>query len=168
MSIAQTILPQFEQEMTGTRTVLERVPSDKLTWRAHPKMNTIGWNAAHLSEMPGWVEMALTMDTLDINPVDGPKYQSPPADNPQRILEVFDKNVARAKQLIALETDEHLLENWSLLSAGQTILTMTRIGVIRDMVISHIIHHRAHLIVYLRLNDVSVPGMYGPGADESF
>src|SRR5438270_7135225 len=86
-NISQTILPEFDQEMANTRKVLERVPEDKLDWQPHPKSHTIGWNACHLAEMPGWVANTLGASSLDIAPKDGPQYQSPKLRSRQEILE---------------------------------------------------------------------------------
>lgn len=166
MSIAQSILPEFEQEMAGVRKTLERVPDEKLDWKAHPKSNTLGWVAAHLAEIPGWVEGTLTELTWDINPPGGEPYKTPSITSRQQALELFDKNVAAAKRAIAATSDAEFMKNWSLLSAGETLITMPRIGVIRTWVINHAIHHRAILTVYLRLNNIPVPALYGPSGDE--
>jgi len=166
MSIAETILPEFDQEMAGTRKTLERVPDDKLAWKGHPKSNTIGWVAAHLAEIPGWVQSVLTQSELDINPVGGEPYKSPPATSRAQLLEVFDKNVAAARKVIAATSDDAFMKSWSLLAAGQTIFTMPRAAVLRTFIMNHIIHHRAIFTVYLRLNDIPVPGLYGPSGDE--
>jgi len=153
-------------EMASTRKVLERIPDDKLDWKAHPKSNTIGWAASHLVEIAGWVEGTLTQDSWDINPPDGEPYQSPLLSNREEILKLFDANVATAKKRIAATPDEEFAKPWSLLSGGQALVTMPKIGVMRTWVLSHAIHHRAHLCVYLRLNDIPVPALYGPSADE--
>jgi uncharacterized damage-inducible protein DinB len=166
MSYAETILPEFDQEMAKTRQVLERVPEDKLDWRAHPKSNTIGWNATHLAEMPGWVVSTITLSSLDIAPPGGQRYQSPKLTTRAAILDHFDRNVASARKAISEARDEAMREPWSLLQGGQPLLTMPRAAVIRNLVLNHIIHHRAILCVYLRLNDIPVPGMYGPSGDE--
>lgn len=166
MSYADQILPEFEQEMANTRRVLERIPEDKLDWRAHPKSNTLGWNANHIAEIPGWVEGTLTLPHWDIDPVDGEPYRTPTLATRAEILEFFDNNVATAKQAITQVREESLGEPWSLLQQGQPVLTMPRAAVIRTFVLNHLIHHRAHLLVYLRLNDIPVPGMYGPSGDE--
>src|SRR5436190_3958053 len=158
MSFAQMILPEFDQEMANTRKVLERVPEDKLDWQPHPKSHTIGWNAGHLAEMPGWVENTLSASSLDIAPVGGPQYQSPKVRSRREILELFDKNVAAAHKALAAATDDQVAQKWSLLKAGQPMFTMPRAAVIRGFVINHIIHHRAILCVYLRLNNVPDPG----------
>jgi len=166
MTIAESILPEFEIEMAGTRKVLERIAEDSLDWKAHPKSNTMGWVACHLAEIPGWVEGTLTQDAWDINPEGGTPYQSPKLDSLKEILDLFDANVAAAKKRIAATADEEFAKSWSLLSGGQALITMPKLGVIRTWVLNHAIHHRAHLCVYLRLNDIPVPALYGPSADE--
>jgi len=166
MSIAESILPEFEHEMAGTRKTLERIPDDKLDWKAHQKSNTIGWVSAHLAEIPGWVEGTLARDSWDINPVGGEPYKSPTATSRKQILDLFDKNVAAARKAIAATTDEAFMKQWSLLSAGKPMITMPRLGVIRGFVLNHTIHHRAYLCAYLRLNDIPVPALYGPSGDE--
>jgi uncharacterized damage-inducible protein DinB len=166
MSYAQSILPEFDQEMASTRKVLERVPEDKLDWRPHPKSNTIGWNANHLAEIPGWVEGTLKYTEWDIAPAGSEPYRSPRLTSRREILELFDRNVASARRALESVRDEDMSVNWSLLKGGQPILTLPRTAVVRSFVLNHLIHHRAHLCVYLRLNDIPVPGMYGPSGDE--
>ena len=166
MTYSQTILPEFDQEMASTRKVLERVPDDKLDWKPHPKSNTIGWNANHLAEMPAWVMETINRTELDISPPGGEPYRSPSLSSRKAILEMFDKNVAAARKALESVKDEAMGVNWSLLQGGQTIVTMPRAAVIRSFVMNHMIHHRAILTVYLRLNNIPVPGMYGPSADE--
>lgn len=165
MSIAQSILPEFEAEMANTRKVLAKIPDDKLTWKAHPKSNTIAWVGTHLAEIAGWVEGTLTQDAWDLNPADGPRYTSPVAGSRQEILELFDQHVAEAREAIAATTDAQFAQEWSLLDGGKPLMTLPRIAVIRTFVINHIIHHRAILCVYLRLNEIPVPGMYGSSGD---
>lgn len=166
MNYAETILPEFDQEMAKTRKVLERLPENKLDWKAHPKSNTIGWNANHLVELPGWIDGALTTPSWDIAPAGGESYQSPKLTTRQEILSLFDRNVATARKALAAAKDQEMTQPWSLLQAGKPIFTMPRATVIRGMILNHLIHHRAILCVYLRLNDIAVPGMYGPSGDE--
>lgn len=165
MTYAEQILPEFDQEMASARKVLERIPDDKLDWKAHPKSNTIGWNANHLAEIPGWVEGTLRELSWDIAPIGGEPYQTPKLTTAKAIVDMFDKNVASARKAIASVNDDELAKNWSLLKGGQPIITMPRSAVVRIWVLNHLIHHRAHLCVYLRLNDIAVPGMYGPSGD---
>src|SRR3954468_20152328 len=100
MSYADSIPPEFDQEMASTRKVLERIPDDKLGWKAHPKSNTIGWNANHVADIPNWLVLALTRSSLDVAPPDGPKYGLPAPTSRKEILELFDRNVAAARQAI--------------------------------------------------------------------
>lgn len=167
MTIAQSLLPEFDQEMAGTRKALERIPDDKLQWKAHPKSNTMGWVGAHLAEIPGWVAFTLTSDSLDIAPPGEEPYRTPDLKSRQEILAMFDENVAEARRAIESTPDAEYAKPWTLLSGGQAILPpMPRIAVIRSFVLNHSIHHRAFLCSYLRLNDIPVPGLYGPSADE--
>ena len=166
MTYADSILPEFDQEMASTRKVLECVPEDKLEWRANPKSNTIGWNANHLAEIPEWAVTGLTQSGYDFAPVGGEPYRTPNLQSRQAILEMFDRNVAAARKALAEVKDESLGENWSLLQGGNPVMTMPRAAVVRNFVLNHLIHHRAILCVYLRLNDIPVPGMYGPSGDE--
>ncbi len=166
MSLSQSILPEFDREMGSTRKVLERIPEDKLDWRVHPKSNSMGWVAMHLAELPGWATLALNSNSFDIEPPGSEPYRTPAATSRPEILDRFDKNVAAARAAIASVSDEELMKPWSLLKAGQTIFTMPRLAMLRGFVLNHSIHHRAHLCVYLRLNEVPVPALYGPSADE--
>lgn len=166
MNYAETILPEFDGEMANTRKVLERVPENKLDWQAHPKSHTIGWNANHFAEILGWVEGALTAPSWDFAPIGGELYQSPKLTSRQEILDLFDRNVAAARKAIAAVRDDQMTQPWSLLKGGTPLLTMPRATVIRSLVLNHLIHHRAILCVYLRLNNVPVPVMYGPSGDE--
>ena len=163
---ADAILPEFDHETANTRKVLERVPEDKLDWRPHPKANTIGWNANHLAEILGWVEGTLTSLTWDPAPAEGERYQAPRLTTRQTILDLFDRNVAAARKAIAAVVDDEVGKSWSLLWTGKPLLTMPRSAMIRSLVLNHLIHHRAILCVYLRLNDVPVPVLYGPSGDE--
>jgi uncharacterized damage-inducible protein DinB len=166
MSYADTILPEFDQEMANTRKVLERVPEDKLDWQPHPKSHTIGWNANHLANIPVWAVMTIKTPSLDINPPGGQPYQTPKLTTRREILDAFDKNVAEARAALEAVKDEEIMQPWSLLNAGETIFTMPKAAVVRASVLNHIIHHRAVLCVYYRLNDIPVPGLYGPSGDE--
>ena len=166
MSYAESHLPEFDHEMASTRKVLERIPDDKLDWQAHAKSNTIGWNANHLAELPGWAVDILTQPGFDFAPVDGERYQSPKLTSRKEILELFDRNVADARKALAEAKDESMNDPWTLRGGERVIFTMPRAAVVRSFLMNHIIHHRAILGVYLRLNDIPVPGMYGPSGDE--
>ena len=166
MAIAESFLPEFDHEMANTRKILEIVSDDKLDYAPHEKSMKMGRLAGHIAEMAGWTVDILNTPELDVAPVDGPFYQPFSAGSRDELLAAFDKNIAAAKEAIAGASDEALTTSWSLLAGGNTMFTMPRIGVLKSMVLNHIIHHRAQLGVYLRMNDVPIPGMYGPSADE--
>jgi uncharacterized damage-inducible protein DinB len=145
---------------------LERIP-ENFDWKPHPKSMALGRLAQHLAEIPHWTTETLSKDELDLAPPGAPAHQPPPAmTKKSEILETFDKNVAEAKAALAAANDDQLMKPWSLKMGGKTILTMPRVAVVRNFVLNHNVHHRAQLGVYLRLNDVAVPSIYGPSADE--
>jgi uncharacterized damage-inducible protein DinB len=164
--ISQALLPEFDMEMANTRKTLERVPDDKLGWKPHEKSMPLGRLAGHLAELPSWAVNTIAQDTLDIAPVDGPTFKAVTATSRQEALDLFDKHVSEARAAIADASDDELMKPWSLLKGGQTLMTMPKIVVLRGFVMNHNIHHRAQLGVYLRLNDIAVPSIYGPSADE--
>ncbi len=166
MRIGQAMIPEFDMEMANTRKVLERIPDEKLNWKIHDKSNTIGWVANHLADIPGWVDMALSHDALDVEPVAGQPYKSPAEPTTEAIVAHFDKKVAQARTLLETVEDAKLHETWKLMKQGEEIMAMPRLAVLRTWVLNHTIHHRAHLCVYLRVNDIPVPGLYGPSADD--
>ncbi len=160
MTIAETLLPEFEQEMAITRRVLERVPSDKAQWKPHPKSFPLGHLAQLVSWMPGWIANTLSKKELDLAKAGG--YSMEPTDT---LLQGFDKNVADARAAIKAAKDSDFAVNWSLKRGGHTIFTQARGPVVRNH-LSHLAHHRGQLTVYLRLLDIPVPSIYGPSADE--
>jgi uncharacterized damage-inducible protein DinB len=166
MSISQSILPEFDQEMANTRKTLERVPDDKLGWKPHPKSFSMGALAQHLAQLVGWAKETMTLDSFDVAPPGAPPYQPPAIKSRQDILDTFDRGLAAARAAIAGASDEQMEKPWSLLNGGKPMFTMPRIAVLRSMLMNHCIHHRAQLGVYLRLNDIPVPSIYGPSADE--
>ena len=166
MAIKDGLLPEFDQEMANTRKTLERFPEDKSAWKPHEKSMTMGRLAGHIAELPSLVVPALTMESLDFAPPGGPPTKPNVATSRTDLLALFDKNVAAARAAIAGISDESLMKPWTLLAGGKTIFTLPRVAVIRSMFMNHVIHHRAQLGVYLRLNDIAVPSIYGPSADE--
>jgi uncharacterized damage-inducible protein DinB len=163
MSIAQSMSGELEQEMANTRKILERVPMEKADWKPHQKSGTLAWLAGHCAIMPGWGATTLNQKDLDIQGVDTavPKFTTR-----EQLLTHFDGELAKYRAAIKTATDEHMLENWTLHAGDQAIFSMPRVAVLRSMVMNHMIHHRAELVVYLRLLDVPIPGLYGPSADE--
>jgi uncharacterized damage-inducible protein DinB len=166
MPIRDSLLPEFDREMANTRKTLERVPDEKWDWKPHPKSGTMGWLASHVSNMPLWTTMTLSNNELDINPPGGSQQSWTPPKNRQEMLNAFDQQLMEARGKLASAEDSAMMATWSLLNGGQTIFSMPRVAVLRSFVMNHMIHHRAQLTVYLRLNDVPVPALYGPSGDE--
>lgn len=167
MNQIPSILAELEQEAAGTRAVLSRIPADKWDWKAHPRSQTLGWNANHLAEIQGWIEGTLTQTAWDLAPPGEEAYQSPQLTSPGEVLELFDANLAAGRRALESASEESLAEPWSLLQGGNVLFTLPRAAVLRTFILNHIIHHRAHVCVYLRLNDVPVPGLYGQSGDEA-
>ncbi len=165
MAISAALLPEFDMEMATTRKTLERIGDEKFAWQPHDKSMKMGDLGSHLTNILTWVEISLNSESFDIAP-EGKLLKIEPAKTREEMLETFDKNVSAARQAIAKVSDEHLMQTWTLLSNGQPALSMPRLAVLRTFVLSHSIHHRGQLSVYLRLNDIPVPSIYGPSADE--
>ena len=167
MTLAETLLPEFDQEMKTTRKYLERFPADKADYKPHEKSMAMWRLASHVAEMPTWATATFGADEMDLNPIGGAPHKTPEYRTSAELLAAFDKNVAEARSAIAGAADADHARGWSLKGAGKTYFTMPKGVVLRTFVLSHIIHHRAQLGVYYRLNDVKVPATYGPSADDS-
>lgn len=162
MPIVDALLPEFDHEMTTTRKVLERVPDERLTWKPHAKSMSIGALATHLSNIPWWGEVTLAQSEFDTGTVPA---QPEPASRTE-LLERFDRHVAAARTTLVGRSDAELMAPWTLKHNGQTIFSMPKAAVWRSFVLSHLVHHRGQMSVYLRLLDLPVPSIYGPSADE--
>lgn len=166
MALNKALLGEFDHEMANTRKTLARVPEDKFDWKPHEKSMTMGGLATHLANLPHWALETIGKESFDMAPPGAPPPRVAPARTRKEVLELFDGKVAAARAAIAGASDEHLKQPWSLLSGGQTVFSLPRIAVLRSLVMNHSIHHRGQLSVYLRLNNVPVPALYGPSADE--
>lgn len=163
MTTCQTITLDFDEEMKNTRRLLERVPLDDAhrDYKPHPKSMALNRLATHVAELPNWVKTVLTTETLSMEPGFKPQIAATTAE----LLEIFDKNAKEAREAINQATDASLPTVWSFQFAGKTMMSSPRGPLVRTC-IDHMIHHRAQLGVYLRLNDIAIPGMYGPSADD--
>lgn len=160
MSIAETLLPEFDQEMTTTRKLLSRVPSEKGTWKPHPKSFALGHLAQLISWMPGWITTTLRGTELDLATAAGYSFETT-----ETLLAEIDKNIREAREAIASSKDADYAVAWSL-KHGERVLFSAPRGVVVRQHINHLVHHRGQLSVYLRLIDVPIPSIYGPTADE--
>ena len=162
MALRDALLPEFEHEMATTRKTLERVPEEKVAWKPHATSMSLGRLAGHLAEMAGFVASTFQGDSFDFAPPGAQPVQPTTMTSRTQLLELFDKNVASAKAAISKASDEELYKTWTLLNGGKTFFAMPRIQVLRSMILNHMIHHRGQLSVYLRMNQVPVPSIYGP------
>jgi len=160
MSLSETLLPEFDQEMATTRRVIERVPSDKGKWKPHEKSFSLGHLAQLLAWMPGWIAQTMRERELNLKGSAGYSYETT-----ETLLALFDKNVREARAAIEAAGDKEYDADWSLKFGDRTVFTQPRREVVRQH-INHLIHHRGQMTVYLRLIDVAVPMVYGPTADE--
>ena len=160
------LIPEFDHEMANTRKALERVPEEKFGWKPHEKSMSLGRLASHLAEIPSYTSRTMESESLDVRPPGQPPYQPLTTASRAEVLELFDKNVAAARTALAAASDSQLMTPWTLLAGGQPMFTLPRVGVVRGMILNHLIHHRGQLSVYLRLTGVPVPSLYGPSADE--
>ena len=162
-NIASAFIAELEQEAATARKCLERVPSDKYDWKPHEKSMTFVRLAGHVAEMFGWTPSTLQHPELDFSKFDYTPFEPATTDD---LVEYLDKNVAEALDALRNTPDEVFMENWTMRNGEQVYFTMPKIAVMRSFVMNHIVHHRGQLTVYLRMNDIPVPSIYGPSADE--
>ena len=161
MAINQSILQEFEREAAVTRKVLSRVPDAAFGWKPHEKSMTMGALSNHLARLTEFGLVTLNTESIDVagRPSTG-------LDTIAEILTKFDMDVAALRQGLQGASDEALMQTWTLRFGEQVMFAMPRVAVLRSMILNHSIHHRGQLSVYLRMNDVPVPSIYGPSADE--
>ena len=162
MSIKDGLLADFDHEMGTTRKLLERLPEDKLAWKPHAKSMTLGGLATHLGNIPHWAATILNEASFDL---EAAQPNVPEKTSRAEILAAFDQARAPTRGWMD-KTDAEYASPWTLKRGGHEVFTVPRVAAFRNFVLHHIIHHRGQLSVYLRLNDVPVPAIYGPSADE--
>lgn len=161
MSIAKSLLAEFEIQAPVTRRFLERLPADKLTWKPHTKSLSAGQLAYHLASVPGGV-----VRIVQTNPAQAPNFQFPEATSIEQVLDLLDDSIATVRKVLPSFDDEAMQETWRLVAGDQEILAVPRGLFLRDVMLSHWYQHRGQFSVYLRLLNVAVPSSWGPSADE--
>ncbi len=164
MPISELLLLEFDSEMAKTRTTLERVPADKKDFAPHPKSMPLGKLAPHVAQLAGFGLTVLTTPELDFS---RGTYKPVPFESSAQLLGVFDEGVAKARAALQNTPDQAWQQNWKLSFRGKPIFEGPRFLAYRQMFLNHLVHHRAQLGVYLRLNDKPVPATYGPSADDT-
>ena len=163
MNLIDPILAELAHEGATTRRLLDRLPQDRLGWQPHQKSMTLGRLATHIAEIPGWVGSIVEKDEFDVG---ASGYVPPTVGSVAEIIAMFDKNVATAAENLKRQSNDRLLAKWQLKKNGQLVVEMPRLGMVRSFLMNHLIHHRGQLSVYLRLQNVPLPSIYGPTADE--
>jgi len=161
MSIAQTLLAEFEMQAPITRRFLERLPEDKFSWKPHEKSMTAGQLAYHLAFVPGGV-----VRFAQNNPAEAPDFNFPHPASRQEILNTLDDSITAVQTLLPKFDDVAMRETWRLVAGGHEILAQPRALFLRDVMLSHWYQHRGQFSVYLRMLNVAVPASWGPSADE--
>jgi uncharacterized damage-inducible protein DinB len=167
MTIAEKMLPEFDEEMGITRKFLALVPDDRLLWKPHEKSMEMGRLAWHLADFPEWAAITLTTDHFAMQPEEGndAKRGWQGRTRPE-MLARFDADVAKARAALAAASDADMAHRWRMEWGGRTVVDDPREDVYRKWALRHMIHHRAQLGVYLRMLGIGIPGCYGPSADE--
>lgn len=161
--LSQQIIEELKHEASSTKRMLERIPEEKFDWKPHEKSKTLGQLATHVADLPGFLNSILTRDEVDFTKGD---YKTSLVKTPEELMKAFQEKLDEVLQTLPNTSDERMRGNFTLRSGDHVIATVPRIIAARSMALSHIIHHRGQLSVYLRLLEIPVPGMYGPSADE--
>src|SRR5271170_6068227 len=163
MTIAETLLLDYDAEIQNTRRLLERIPEHKPDWKPHDKSMPMGRLAVHVARLPDFATTILTTNDLNLA-----NHKFPPLvfESREKLLAQLEKTNTEARHALQSATDEHLLTRWKLSWGDKLIAEGPRAVLYRTMFLNHLVHHRGQLSVYLRLNEVPVPGLYGPSADE--
>lgn len=164
MATINELVREMDMEAATTRRVLDRVPEEQLAWKPHEKSMSLGQLAMHVARLFGGMGQMATRSTFDINTA----IPIAPATSREELLATFDESLGRARAAIGGMNDADLALPFSMVDGEKVLMTMPRAAVVRTLLLNHVYHHRGQLTVYLRLNDVPVPSVYGPTADESF
>ena len=163
MSISDAMVQEFLQESATTRKLLERVPVNKLEWKPHEKSMSFGRLASHVSEIPQWGDIIVNQEAFDMG---ASNYTPMTFDNREELLGSFQKNADNFVEILKGKADEHLFAPWRLKEGEKVLVDLPRVAALRGLILNHIVHHRGQLSVYLRFQNVPLPSIYGPSADE--
>jgi uncharacterized damage-inducible protein DinB len=162
MAIGQQLLAEFEQELTTTRRVLERVPQEHFAFRAHPTSLTLGQLALHVAGTPGAVAQMMQLDSMEV-----PAFEHPAPASHGEVMTALDQSAVAVRQTLSIADDAWLAEPWTIVNRGQEVMRMPRAGLMRVVGMNHIYHHRGQVAMCLRMLEVPVPVLYGVSGDEN-
>ena len=168
MELKAYLLAQLDREAAQTRKTIERVPEGQNSFKPHERSMELGYLAALVGTMPGWIAFMIDRDELDFADPASQSFRTRAVDTRTELLAAHDAAVASARQALQSTNDDYLMTPWAFKMNGQVIQQQPRYLMISDAVFSHLAHHRGQLTVYLRLNEAKVPALYGPSADEHF
>lgn len=166
MTLTELLVAEFDKEIDKTRTMMARLTDELFDWRPHPKSRTTRELAGHIADVPGWIDQIAERTYVDLAPPDGPAYTPWTAPSRADALERLERNYRVGRNAMQGLSERQWFQPWSLLQAGRVVFTKSRYEVVREDVVNHLVHHRAQLGVYYRLNDIPLPGLYGSSADE--
>jgi len=166
MTLTELIIEEFDFEMSNTRTTLGLIPEDKLNWKPHEKSYSFAELGTHIGNLLNWATGIVEENSFNISASENNAEERKSFNACKEILNNFDVKAQNAHDKILNLTDEKLAKSWTLLEGEKILFTLPRYFVLRQFVINHVIHHRAQLTVYLRLNNIPLPNLYGPTADE--
>ena len=165
MKLTSIVSEQLKSEAELTKRALQQVPSGKSDWKPHPKSMPLGQLVQMIAAMPSWFATMIKQDELDVKPKGSDGYQPPANIDSGQALKALDKAVAEADKALSETTDKHLQTAWKLLEDGKVVAEHSRFQFMMET-FHHLAHHRGQLTVYLRMNDATVPAIYGPSADD--
>ncbi len=166
MELKEFFLAQLDREASATRKAIERVPEGRNDWKPHEKSMPMGYLAALVAGMPGWAAFMIEQDELNLDDPSSEKFKTKPVATRTELLKLLDEGVSKSRAALERTTEEHLLKPWRFIAGGKVWSDDPRHQVLTDSLFAHLAHHRGQLTVYLRLNEASVPALYGPSADE--
>jgi uncharacterized damage-inducible protein DinB len=166
VKLTEMFIAEIDREAPLTRRALEVVPSGKDDWKPHPKSMPLGYLSSLVAMMPSWLAMEIEQDEFDLAPPSGqPSKFAQKFTSAAELVKAMDEGFASSRKALQGTTDEHLMKAWKLKVKGQVVSEGPRHVMLRDSLM-HLSHHRGQLTVYLRLNEVPVPSIYGPSADD--
>jgi uncharacterized damage-inducible protein DinB len=166
MELKQLYLGQLNREAEASRKAIERVPEGRNDWKPHERSMPLGLLAALVATMPGWATLMIETDELNLDDPANEKFRTKPVATRAELLKQLDEGVSKSRRALEQTTDEHLKKSWRFIAGGRVLNDQPRYEMLTDSVFAHLAHHRGQLTVYLRLNEASVPAIYGPSADE--
>src|ERR1700722_7443941 len=166
MELKNFYMGQLNREAEATRKAIERVPEGRNDWKPHEKSMPLGYLAALVASMPGWVALMIETDELNLDDPSSQALRAKTVATREELLKQLEEGLTKSRKALEQTTEEHLMKPWRFIAGGKVLNNQPRHEMLTDSMFAHLAHHRGQLTVYLRLNEASVPAIYGPSADE--